>query len=333
VTPCPTTITGAWENISPQVSTRLSCGFGIDPQDPSTLYVGTSKAGIYRSSDCGATWTKTNTGSGGDLLDQGENWDILADSDGSHSVYANSGYGPSGYFKSTDQGQSWTQILDPAGAGAAFVGGFVHHGAMDPRTPGHFILAPHFDCQGAYGTHCILELSNGGAAWTVSTNAPAESEQGAVSMLDAKTWLKGDWGGLYRTADEGKTWNQVINAGLIVNPAFAKGPDGTLYVTTTDCCTPGVLASKDQGVTWAAVAGAPHDVSAVAATPMGLVIQQGLSTFLVASFSDLSSWQPLAATGGPSSSNGWNCGLSYDDAHHLLYVLNQSGGLWRYVTQ
>jgi hypothetical protein len=332
VTPCPTTATGAWENISPQVSTRLSCGFGIDPQSPSTLYVGTSQAGIYRSSDCGATWTKTNTGTGGDLLDQGENWDILADSDDSHSVYANSGYGPNGYFKSTDQGRSWTQVLDPAGAGAAFVySGFVHHGAMDPTTPGHFILAPHFDCQGAYSAHCILELAKGGAAWTVAQNAPAESEQGAVSMLDAKIWFQGDGGGLYRTADEGMTWNQVINGGII-NPAFARGPDGTLYVTSTDCCNPGLWASEDQGATWARVAGAPHDLSSVAATSTGLVVQQGLNTFLVASWSDLSAWQPLAAAGGPAS-DGWICGLKYDDAHHLLYVLNQSGGLWRYVAQ
>jgi hypothetical protein len=334
VTACPASASGAWENITPQLSTRPSCGFGIDPQNPSTLYLGTSKAGVYRSPDCGASWTKTNTGTSGDLLDQGEGWDILTDWDASHSVYANSGYGPSGYFKSTDNGTSWTQLLDPNGAGAAFIyGGFVHHGAMDPTTPGHFILTPHFSCQGSNSAHCILEMSSGGSSWAVSETAPAESEMGSPSMLDAKTWFQGDWGGMYRTADQGKTWTQVINANETINPALAKGPDGTLYVTGVNCCDSGLWAGKDRGATWARVAGAPHNLSSVAATPTELVVQAGLNDFQVASFGTLSSWKPLPASGGPAAGTGWICGLKYDDTHHLLYVLNQAGGLFRFVTQ
>ncbi len=71
-----------------------------DPLTPSTLYAGTSGAGMYRSADSGATWTAINTGLGAAL-------DITAvaiASDGS-AVYAATRR--SGVFKSTDGGASW----------------------------------------------------------------------------------------------------------------------------------------------------------------------------------------------------------------------------------
>jgi photosystem II stability/assembly factor-like uncharacterized protein len=327
VTACPANATGAWENITPSLPTRPSCGFGIDPQNPSTLYLGTGQAGIYKSTDCGASWTKSNTGTNGALLDQGEGWDVQVDWDATHSVYANSGYGPNGYFKSTDGGKSWQQILDSKGAGAAFIyGGFVHHTGFDPTTPGHFILAPHFSCEGGNSGHCLLEMSEGGAKWTVAQNAPPEDEEGSVSMLDAKTWFQGDFGGLNRTADEGKSWTQVVKSGELMNPVYATGPDGTLYVVGSG----GLRSSTDRGATWTKLR--DGGMNSVAASPTDLYIQIGMTTYQVASFGSLGKWDALKASNAPPG-GPFACGLKYDKVHHLLYVLNQSGGLWRFVAQ
>ena len=202
----------------------------------------------------------------------------------------------------------------------------MHHTAFDPTTPGHFILAPHFSCEGGNSEHCLLEMSEGGAKWTVAQNAPPEDEQGTVSMLDAKTWFQGDFGGLWRTADQGKSWSQVVKSGENMNPVYAKGPDGTLYVTGSS----GLRSSTDRGATWTKLR--DGGLNSVAASPTDLYIQVGMTTYQVAPFSNLTKFNALKASNAPTG-GPFACGLKYDVAHHILYVLNQSGGLWRFVTQ
>jgi hypothetical protein len=344
VTPCAIHATGSWENVTPADvpigGMAGSIGWAIDPVNPAVLYLGTVKQGIYRSSDCGATWVKANTGKNGQLLDQGSNWSVQVDRDEMHTVYANSGYGPMGLFKSTNGGVDWEQILDSHGAGANFVyGGFVHLESVDPSQASHLIVTPHFDCQGGNTASCILESKDSGRTWKVLENAPLCPdgttgclEQGTISMVDASIWLWAGWGGLWRTANAGATWAHVLDIGSVAAALFATGPDGAIYIGANN--GGGIFASADHGATWTKIKNSPVPgiPNAPAATSTQLYVQVGMNDIWVAPFSDVTKWTKLNASGGPTFSN-WLGGLRYDGVHHLLYVENMSGGIWRYLVQ
>src|SRR5262245_41648147 len=69
---------GVFENITPPtvwdtITAHLDDGVGscprtgvhslaVDPMHSGTVYIGTCQMGVWRSDDCGATWTKINTG-------------------------------------------------------------------------------------------------------------------------------------------------------------------------------------------------------------------------------------------------------------------------------
>ena len=75
-------VVGQWENVTPPtVSLNADASVGappnygtaqlvVDPQNTATVYLGTSGQGIYKSTDCGATWAHINTGMNGAMLDQ-----------------------------------------------------------------------------------------------------------------------------------------------------------------------------------------------------------------------------------------------------------------------
>ncbi len=129
---------GAWEDITPpQVSLDVDAATGagrnygtnsfvIDPNDTATVYLGTSAQGIYKTTDCGGTWTHIDTGRNGKVMDDGRQWAMLIDPTDPSVLYANSGYGPAnGIFKSTNGGVDWDQILTPDVAKNFIYGGFV----------------------------------------------------------------------------------------------------------------------------------------------------------------------------------------------------------------
>ncbi|MFQ6101234.1 MAG: protein kinase [Anaerolineae bacterium] len=95
-----------WEQLADAyASTFLPVAFNalaVDPNDPDTIFAGTSGAGIYVSHDGGQTWAPGNEG-----LGKGTVGSILVDPSDSNVVYAAlSDQG--GVYKSTDGGQTWT---------------------------------------------------------------------------------------------------------------------------------------------------------------------------------------------------------------------------------
>ena len=60
----------------------------------------------------------------GSALDKGRQWTMAIDPVNSSVLYANSGYGPAGLYKSTNGGVDWTQILPPSIMSVFDAGGF-----------------------------------------------------------------------------------------------------------------------------------------------------------------------------------------------------------------
>jgi hypothetical protein len=361
VRPCPhASATGNWESITPQTvsldpgfPTPAGQNFGahafvIDPDDPATIYLGTSAQGIYKSTDCGANWTHINTGANGALLDQGRNWTMAIDPVDSQTIYSNAGYDPvqmGGAWKSTNGGVDWQQIFTPSVIDVfgenGINGGFVHVLTIDPIVSGHLIVTPHFSCQGAHSASCILATSDGAATWTVLEDAPVCRDGGtgclegsAQAMIDSDTWLWAGWGGVWRTADAGASWTQVFdNNGGLASPDYVHVDDGTasgVYYIPDQ--TFGILKSPDKGVTWTPIAGSPH-AAHIAASETTLFADAGQDDYSSAPLADLSRWTALPSLPAAAATvmNAQAGKLAYDRSHHILYSLNLTGGFWRLV--
>src|SRR5688500_1623088 len=133
---------GEWENVGPM-------GFSahdieLDPNHHGTVWLGAGAEedwfdtrGVWRSNDCGATWEHVSTGVDAELVESGRNWCFLVDHQDPDTIYTCSGYGASGFYKSTTAGRDWIDITPTNPGAPSFVGGPEQ---MDPEDPQHILL-------------------------------------------------------------------------------------------------------------------------------------------------------------------------------------------------
>src|SRR5579859_427254 len=172
---------GVWDDVTPpQIPIKKNSSSGtfdgsggiiavaVDPQDPATVYAAGGSAvcctsgssGIFKSTDCGATWAKVSTGANSDLLEKGWQWGtgIVIDSVTPTTMYAQSGYGSEGLFKSVNGGVDWTQLFLPDSQIAMTVSStFTQNAAMDPSDHTHLVVTFHSNCSGAYAPMCLAD--------------------------------------------------------------------------------------------------------------------------------------------------------------------------------
>ena len=186
---------------------------------------------------------------------------MAIDPTNSQVVYTGSAGG--GVWKTADAGSSWTPLTDQQ----AFTedGSFV----MDPNNPNVLYVGP----SGGYAGG-ILKSSDGGSTWSLitgpfvgpfgpdnifggSTPIPAMAVQPSNSsvMLVATVGAKV---GMFRTADGGNTWNQVVNGLPFFDILFDPNNPATVYASGCPAAAnlnPGVYKSGDAGLTWTRLSG------------------------------------------------------------------------------
>lgn len=312
----------------------------VDPINQGTVYVGTLFQKVWKSTDCGATWTAIATGTHADEVNSGMNWTFAVDPVEPNTIYTNSGYGSNGLFKSTDGGVNWIDIWSQKSQpelAKAFTYNFANVIAIDPSDHEHLLLTFHEACLGPHPATCIAESEDAGASWHLIDGEPSwNGNEGQVIFFlnDSKTWLWGSQSnGFWRSEDRGEKWEQIkgMNTSHLQGSQLVRTTTGAFYVAGAE----GIWTSPDgKASTWKLV----QDTGPI----FGGLVSDGTTMFgstcyfgdycnpryLRSPESDGQHWTQMMS---PELSQGGTFG--YDRAHKLLYSSNLAAGLWRIVAK
>ncbi len=312
----------------------------VDPVNQGTVYSGTLLQGVWKSTDCGASWAKLSAGTNGADVNRGMNWTFELDPFEPNTVYTNSGYGSNGLFKSTDGGQNWIDIWSSKSQpelSRAFQYNFANVVALDPQNAQHVLLTFHEACLPPHPSTCIAESMDAGATWTIIGGKEGWNggEGQVIFFLDSPTtWL---WGsqtnGFWRTPDSGKTWEEVpkMATSHLQGTRIHRAKDGVFYVPAGD----GIWRSPDgKASTWELI----PDTGPI----VGSIVSDGTTMYASTCYAGNFCEQPRYLTSPeadgrtwaempnvPKMSQGGN--LGYDAGHKLLFSSNLVAGLWRVV--
>jgi hypothetical protein len=312
----------------------------IDPANLGTVYAGTLFQKVWKSTDCGATWTAIATGTNAADVNRGMNWTFAVDPVDPNVLYTNSGYGSNGLFKSTDGGVNWVDVWSGSSQptlGKSFTYNFANVVAIDPNDHEHVLLTFHEACLPPHPATCIAETMDGGSTWRLIDGDPSwNGNEGQVIFFlnDSKTWL---WGsqtnGFYRSGDNGQTWEAIPNmtTSHLQGSQIHRTASGAFFVAGAD----GVWTSPDGlASNWSLV----PDTGPI----VGGLVSDGTTMFTSTCYfgnfcnprylrspeTDGHTWTAIPS---PTMSQGGT--LAYDEGHHLLYSSNLDAGMWRVVVK
>jgi hypothetical protein len=319
---------GIWRNISPPNTDYQTTYTGINalavrPDDPRIIYVGADSHGIYRSTDCGGTWAVVNTGRNAKMLSSGRPWSMAIDPVTPDVMYNVQGYGAAGLWKTANAGVDWDQVFSKAVLDAFPYGGQTDSISIDPTDHQHLVALPH-------GGSVVAESLDAGATWKLMS-APPWGENSSLVVLDKKTWLYCDFfSGLFRTSDEGASFQNVTpnGAGAVscncYTPSVYRSASGTFYLPTGN----GVIQSAD-GITWSLIPNSGGRHTTLIGTGEHLIAgDQWSLNYFIADEKNPTLWKALPQPPGAPSGQG-AAFMTYDRTHQILYSSNFDGGLWQ----
>jgi hypothetical protein len=202
----------------------------IDPASPTAVLVSILGAGVFRSSNSGFSWTPAvlpglsgGVGRASVAAANGIAYAIVGAADGIEFA---------GFYKSADDGVTWTRASVPS----AVVGATTIDGSSSSNFSQSFfdqtLAIDPADATGAtvvVGSVGIYRSTNSGTTWTsLAPNGGTHSDQHAVAFdpASAHSFFLGNDGGLYRFDVGTLTW-LAVNASLNVAQAQSIGPHPT----------------------------------------------------------------------------------------------------------
>jgi hypothetical protein len=205
----------------------------IDPSVPTTMYVGTSSGGFFKSVDGGLSWSASSGGVSnlaGTVISG-----LAVDPTASARVYATSDVGVNqGVFRSTDGGATWSFTAL----------GFASAVAVDPATPSTVYV----------GGDSVYKSIDSGAMWVEVLPSGDSFFSIAIDPSAPSTVYAGASSSIHKSTDAGANWT-VMGGGLQSGEpvlALAVHPTNSLivYVGQEDG---GVRKSIDGGANFTAL--------------------------------------------------------------------------------
>jgi photosystem II stability/assembly factor-like uncharacterized protein len=215
---------GSWETFFDQKQGVFD--IQSDPSNPATLYIGTERSGVWKSTDGGSAWLPSSTN-----LVPAQIYSLGQSADGK-TLFAGTS---SGLYLSPNNGDYWV-------LGNAAQLGIVLSVAPDPtRHPFLFV-------GGADGQ--VLRSEDGGWSYHDASNGlPRENIVGLVTAPWEKTYAITSGGGLFATSDDGRNWFAAKSG--VADPALAIAADPQrpwiLYMGTSGG---GVYKSESGSLDW-----------------------------------------------------------------------------------
>ena len=232
----------------------------IDPQNPNTLYAGTSgnpNAAVIKSMNGGTTWSAADSGLGTGFVSG-----LGIDPQSPGTLYAGTSFT---VFKSTNAGGSWTA----ANNGINF--GNVHSFVFDVNNSGTVYAA-------AGGSGGIFKTTNAGTMWVRSNTGMTDTVVNAVVIDPSNSstlYVATGSGGVFKTTTGAAGWNPVNNGitrlftrSLAINPSapnilYVGANVATIYKTTDSGSSWTPVRSGLQGASVTALAVVPASPTTV----------------------------------------------------------------------
>lgn len=216
----------------------------VDPTNSNIVYVGTSDAGLFQSTNGGVTWTHLNGLAVTNVVS------FAIDPKTTTTLYASRGSG--GVLKSTDGGTTWTTLDTGLVVPGTTTIPQVTALAIDPNTTSTIYAA---------SSEGLFKTTNGAANWTsLNTAIPTTTQFQAIGVDPASNVYVGTPQGMFKSTNGGASFT-AINNGLVVSGtttpldiqsiAIDSIAPSNLYVTTFNFV--GVYKSPDGGNTWSAM--------------------------------------------------------------------------------
>ena len=270
-------------------------GIALDANNPDKVYIATGQylqswghlGAIFRSSDRGATWARTNLGIrlGGNADGRSSDERLVVDPNLGSILFLASNQ--NGLWKSTDSGANWTQVSTfplPAGDLPCII--------FDKRsgTPGAATPVLYVGVNATIGT-LLYQSTDGGNSWSATPGYPSTTLVPSHAAFDSAGLLYltltnnlgpngASSGAVYKFNPSTRVWTNITPSNDTGSWGYSglsldRNTPGTLVVSTLDRWFPGhdeIYRSTDGGASWKGILnGASRDLSsgpwAIARTP------------------------------------------------------------------